>query len=166
MHYLNKAEDAIGDPAMDFEKWYQQGMACFNVNLPKFLRKQALNALVARWMADGHQVAFWMLRAFAYGAAGQDVCGTRTPWLSSYFRWPTPPDAAWKVVVFCYPGGECDLDMLHPVSRKFWSEDNGFFHPPENLTRSWYEKMGFEVITVIPEASVELGAPNWHLKLI
>lgn len=164
MHYLSRANDANGYPAMDFEDWYQQGISCFNARLPKSLRKQALRAQVKRWTGDGKRVVFWMIRAFAYGAAGQDGCGPRIPWVSKDYRWPTTPDAAWQLVVCCYPNGDCDcdLDMVHPVSRKFWSEDNGFFDPPENghshFSRTWDTKMGFDVITMDPSIVMD---PYW-----
>ena len=145
-HYLARAETADGYPSLDFDGWYQQGMACFYVQLPKSLRKHALHALVKRWITEGKAVSTWMIRAFAYGAKGRDAGGQRTPWVSSDYRWPTPPDAAWKLVVCCYPNGECDLDLLHPVSCKFWTEDNGFFAPTVDV-----------IVMMNPMATVEIG---------
>lgn len=127
-HYLDRAESVDGFPLMEFEDWYQHGMGCFYAGLPKSLRKQAMNALARQWVARGKQVSFWMLRVFAYGATGRDSTGQRTPRVSKEFRWPTPPDSAWELVVCCYPDGQCDLDMVHPVSRRFWHKVKGVGH--------------------------------------
>lgn len=171
IHFLARAETADGYPRMDFEDWYQQGMSCFYAQLPKALRRQAMHALSKRWTAKGKEVSLWMLRAFAYGAAGRDASGQRTPRVSKDYRWPTPPDAAWELVVCCYPDGECDLDLVHPVSRRFWSEDNGFFDSPGEkgeryFTRKWFEQMGFDVFSFHPDAIAMVGEPARHLPVV
>ena len=170
-HYLTRAETDDGYPLMEFEDWYQHGMDCFYARLPKPLRRQAMHALSRRWAAKGKQVAFWMLRAFAYGTTGHDSTGQRTPQVSKDFRWPTPPDAAWELVVCCYPDGECELDMVHPVSRRFWSEDHGFFDSPGEkgdryFTRKWFEQMGFDVIIFHPYAVARVGPSTRHLTVV
>lgn len=156
---------------MDFEDWYQQGMSCFYAQLPKALRRQAMHELSRRWAAKGKPVAFWMLRAFAYGATGRDATGQRTPRVSIEFSWPYPPDAAWELVVCCYPDGKCDLDLVHPVSRRFWSEDNGFFDSPGErgdryFTRKWFEQMGFDVISFHPDAVAMVGPFTRRLTVV
>lgn len=84
--------------------------------------------------------------------------------------WPTPPDASWRLVVCFYPDGELDLDFVHHVSRRFWSEDNGFLPLPEDrvchFNRSWYEKMGFDIMVMMPAAQVAVSAPNRHLRIV
>lgn len=171
VHYLALAESDDGYPSMDFEDWYQQGMSCFYARFPKSLRAQALHALAKRWAVQGKDVRYWMLRAFAAGAAGRDASGQRTSLVASDYRWPEPPDVAWKLVVCCYPNGECDLDFVHPVSCRFWSEGNGFIEPPAEshgryFTRQWYEQMGFDVILFHPDTAVALGMPTRHLALV
>lgn len=172
IHYLARAEADHGYPLMDFEDWYQHGMDCYYAQLPVALRRQALGALSKRWAASGKEVAFWMLRAFVYGARGLDSSGQRTPIVSQDYRWPTPPDAAWELVICCYPDGECDLDLVHPVSRRFWSEDNGFFDPPGEgkgaryFTRHWYVRMGFDVMNFHPDAVATVGPSTCHLSVV
>lgn len=171
MHFLARAEIADGYPLMEFEDWYQQGLSCFYAQLPQSLRRQAMHALLKRWMEKGKKVSFWMLRTFAYGAAGRGFSGQHTPRVSKDYRWPDPPDAAWELVVCCYPDGMCDLDIVHPVSRRFWTEDNDFFDPPGGngdryFTRNWYEQMGFDVIVMHPETVVMEGSFTRHLSVV
>lgn len=169
-HSLLRRAEADGYPSLDFETWYQQGMRCYQAQLPKRLRKQAMQALAARWTAAGNDIAPWHLRAFAYGSKGLDAQGQRGRVVPDNYVWPTPPDASWHLVVCCYPDGELDLDFVHPVSRRFWSEDNGFLIPPEERTDrinlSWYEEMGFEVMVMMPVAQVVRGAFNRHLQVV
>ncbi|MFY2597168.1 hypothetical protein ACOTHJ_12970 [Achromobacter xylosoxidans] len=183
-HYLRRSEDIDGYPNLAFEHWYQQGMSSYMARLPRALRKQALKACIQQWQKSearrGGDVgscarhmapAYWMLRAFAYGATGRDSEGLRTPAVAEGYVWPEPPDAAWALLVCAYPDGECDLDMVHPVSRRFWSEDNDFFEPPgprEIFNRSWYESMGFEVMRMSPAmtARVDWAPPKRHLSVV
>lgn len=104
----------------------------------------------------------WMMRAFAYGASGRVAKKAGID-----YQWPKPPDCAWQLVVCCYSEGECDLDFLHPVSRKFWSEDNGFFESPpgKRFSRQWYEKMGFSIVEMSPFSVAIDCSPSRHLAL-
>lgn len=169
-HSLLRRAEADGYPALDFEIWYQQGMRSYQVALPKRLRTQAMRALAARWIAAGNEIATWHLRAFVFGAMGQDTQGQRGRVVPDNYVWPTPPDASWHLVVCCYPDGELDLDFVHPVSRRFWSEDNGFLALPEErvsrFSRLWYEQMGFEVMAMMPVAQVVMGTPPRHLRAV
>ena len=70
-----------------------------------------------------------------------------------------------------YPGGSFDLDLLHPVSCRFWSEDNGFFAVPTEdrslINRDWFESMGFDVMTMQPAMQVQIpDSKTPHLKLV
>lgn len=181
-HYLQRCESADGYPNLAFEHWYQFGMQCHMARLTPTLRRQALVACVKLWKDKGKRaraggvsptvttaVEFWMLRAFAYGASGRDSEGKRRPYVSSDFAWPQPPDAAWQLVVCCYPDGECDLDMVHPVSRRFWTDDHPYFDPPGPSTRfdrRWYESMGFDTMIMFTTAAFASGAPTRHLSLV
>lgn len=168
-HSMLRRAEADGYPAIDFESWYQQGMACYQAALPQHLRKQAMRALASRWIAAGNQVETWHLRAFVYGTLGLDAHGRRHRLVPDGYEWPTPPDAAWKLMVCCYPDGEIDLDFGHPVSRRFWSEDNGFLTLPEERTtrfdRLWYERMGFEVMVMTPYAHLGVAKAGSHLRV-
>ena len=157
-----------GYPSLEFETWYQQGMRCYQANLPKPLRKQAFIAVKAYWAATLKEVKYWHIRAFVYGSMGLDSAGQRARYVRDSYEWPQPPDHSWELVVCCYPGGEIDLDFAHPISRRFWSEGNGFLDPPEDrpcrFNRGWYEQMGFKVMTMMPIAQFSM-APS-HLRVV
>lgn len=169
-HSLLRRAESCGYPVLDFDTWYQQGMRCYQGALPKPLRKQAFRALVARWVAAGNETAMWHHRAFVYGALGLDMQGRRSRLVSDGYKWPVPPDVSWRLVVCAYPDGEVDLDFAHPVSRRFWSEDNGFLDLPEERTRcfnrAWYEQMGFEVMLMMPAAAMVLQVGQNHLRVL
>lgn len=169
-HSLHRRADVGGYPALDFEQWYQQGMACYQAALPKPLRKQALRALAAKWAVAVGKPEIWHLRAFVYGTWGLDAQGRRSRVVATDYVWPEPPDAAWKLVVCCYPDGEFDLDFVHPISRRFWSEDNGFLALPEErptrFNRLWFERMGFEVMAMMPVAQVGAANARSHLRVV
>ncbi|TKD35325.1 hypothetical protein FCG41_17955 [Azotobacter chroococcum] len=163
------AVDEIGMPNLAYELFYQQGMSCYRWGLPRPYVLQALRAVCERYSQRFGSVAFWQLRAFAYGLRGLDDSGHRQRACPAKYRWPLPPDAAWQTVVCLYPDGQCDLDFVHPVSRRFWSEDNGFLelpsYDPLQLGGWWFEEMGFEVMRMQPAMSVRVAeAPNPHLK--
>lgn len=165
------AEDDTGMPNLAYEFFYQQGMACFRWGLPRAYVLQALRAVSARYLKRFGPISLWQVRAFAYGLRGFDGAGQRQRAISAEYRWPQPPDAAWKVVVCHYPDGLCDLDFVHPVSRRFWSEDNGFLQLPsyDTLTLGawWFEEMGFEVMHMQPAMQVNItDRPLPHLNLI
>jgi hypothetical protein len=152
--FWTKRLDAIaGDdpiyPNMAFEEWYRQGLECFLWNLPRALVRQAFHALVKdRRRYWGSRIAPWQIRAFVYGLRGgydeRNVC--RAPG----YVWPMPDDPAWQFVVFVYRDGFATVDWLHPVSRRFWSEDNGPLelppHQPGELDGDWLRSMGFDVL--------------------
>lgn len=166
-HSLFHRADADGYPCMDFEDWYQQGKRCYWADLPKPLIKQALNALARKWAKANKPVSMWHIRAFVYGVAGG--VDKQARWVRLGYKWPLPPDPSWNLVVCYYRDGTCDLDMAHPVSRRFWSEHNDFIELPEErtnrFTRVWYEEMGFEVMVMMPVARIEVGKPARHLSI-
>ncbi|HJV75075.1 MAG TPA: hypothetical protein VJ654_12695 [Noviherbaspirillum sp.] len=168
--FMSLAEDAEGYPSYAFEAWYQQGMSCYMARLPKTLRRQAFKHLARKWQSKGSAVAMWQVRAFVYGAMGKDHSGQRSPYVPEGYQWPIPPDASWQLVVCVYSGGEWDLDFAHPISRKFWSEDNGFLDLPQapaNVFQcQWFKDMGFEVMHMQPAMSVIEGRSQPHLHAI
>lgn len=83
----------------------------------------------------------------------------------------SPPDPSWELVVCTYPDGTCELDLVHPVSGRFWSEDNGFFELPTEkrtlMNPMWFKSMGFDVMHMQPALQVRIGDPKRpHLKLV
>lgn len=171
MKFLDRATDEAGYPAMGFEVFYQQGISCFVWGLPKPLVRQAFKRVCADQQAKGNAVAMWQVRAFVYGLSGRCEGGQRERKAPAGYEWPTPPDASWELIVCIYPGGSFDLDLLHPVSCRFWSEDNGFFAVPTEdrslINRDWFESMGFDVMTMQPAMQVQIAdSKTPHLKLV
>lgn len=165
------ALDEIGMPNLAYEYFYQQGMSCYYWGLPRPYVLQALRALCVRYSQRFGAVSFWQLRAFAYGLLGLDSASQRPRRCPNGYQWPLPPDEAWETVVCLYPDGLCDFDFVHPVSRRFWSEDNGFLELPScdplQLGGWWFEEMGFVVMRMQPSIRVcadERAEP--HLKLV
>lgn len=156
---------------MDFEAWYQQGFSCYRANLPDWLKKQAFSFLVQDWKRKGQSVEMWHIRAFVYGATGFDGQRQQTKYVCDEFAWPDQPPPGWQFMILVYPDRLCCMDYGHPVSRKFWSEENGFFSLPPDPNRifdqDWYEKMGFNVMQMQPGMAVSVfPSPNKHLRLI
>ncbi len=172
MSFLDRAADEDGYPDMDFETFYQQGISCFVWGLPRYLVRQAFKKLCSDWQATGGTVAMWQVRAFVFGLSGRyGSAGIHSRRIPDDFQWPTPPDASWELVVCFYPDGKFDLDLLHPVSCRFWTEDNGFFDVPTEdptlISRDWFKKMGFDLMDFQPDMQVQVAdskAP--HLKLV
>lgn len=168
--FLWHTEDADGYPNLAFEHFYQQGMSCYQWRLPARLKRQAFRKACAAWQASGQVVAMWQIRAFVYGAAGQDCHGRRERRASVGFQWPAPPDPSWELVVCVYPDGFCDLDLVHSVSRAFWSEHHGFFPSPSEdaalLNAAWYDRMGFQTLRMQPLLRVTATPRRPHLRLV
>lgn len=170
--FLAHASDENGMPNLDFEFFYQQGLSCHRWGLPRLYVRQALKSVCKSWLARFKRpIAFWQLRAFAYGLKGLHSGGFRPRRVNDSYKWPLPPDASWDVVLCLYPDGKCDLDFVHPVSRAFWSEKNGFLDLPtyDTLVMGgwWFEAMGFEILRMQPGMAVRLGEGRpAHLKAI
>lgn len=168
--FLQHATDDLGFPTWEFEAFYQQGLSCFTWGLPKSLVRKAFRHLCASWKARALPLSMWQIRAFVYGTQGKCEAGYRERKAAPDYEWPLPPDPSWILVICAYPDGVCDLDFLHPVSGRFWSEDNGFLDLPSYDTscmgRWWFEDMGFEVMQMQPAMQVSIGSRKPHLKLV
>lgn len=160
-----KAVDEAGYPNMDFEEWYQKGMACFRVRLPRELVLQAFRHIAKEWERRNKIVAMWHIRAFVYGLSGRDDRGQSERLVPEDFSWPIRPDSSWQWIVCAYPDGMCDVDMVHSVSRRFWSEDNGFIDLPR-FDCSWFKNMGFTIMRMSPTIKVCEGETVSHLSLV
>lgn len=128
--FQRHAVDEDGMPNLAFELFYQQGMMCYRWALPRLYVIQALRAIYDRYTKRFGVVEYWQFRAFAYGLCGLDGSGLRSRCVPADFSWPLPPDPSWMTVICLYPDGKCDLDFAHPISRRFWSEDNGHLELP------------------------------------
>jgi hypothetical protein len=168
--FLSKSIDEYGYPSWDFEKFYQRGVDCYCWGLPKHLRKQAFKKVVGEWQSKKLKVHTWQIRAFVEGTQGKINGVAREVYVAPDYRWPIPVDAAWELVVCVYRGGYCELDMLHPVSGVFWSEENGFIEPPKSfgrtLNQDWYQSMGFDMLFMNQDMQVSLSNPTPHLRLV
>jgi hypothetical protein len=158
---LSRVEDPNGYPDWAFECFYQQGLSCFEWGLTKPLVRQAFNRSCDNWKANtGEGVAMWQIRAFIYGLSGHFAHGVRKRIVSEDYQWPTPPDQSWELLVCVYPNGKCELDFVHSVGRRFWSQDNGFLDVPSSdpykMNWPWFDQMGFELLFMNPWKQVQI----------
>lgn len=171
MRFTGRAEDGFGYPNWAFEAFYQQGKSCYVWGLTRIYVRQALRAAAQAYTDRFGPIAYWQLRAFAYGLHGGYEGQSLPQRIPADYRWPAPPDAAWLAVVCLYPDGVCELDFAHPVSRRFWSEDNGFPDLPPvtgpTLNALWFEELGFTILRMNPaiRLTVATDRPK-HLKPI
>ncbi|MFA0809460.1 hypothetical protein [Microbulbifer epialgicus] len=59
----------------------------------------------------------------------EEIIGRLSQAVRPDYQWPEIP-AGWQLEFILYPDGELDMDLLHLVSARFWSEDNGFLDMP------------------------------------
>lgn len=165
-----KAVDEYGYPSMDYEIFYQQGVECYCWGLPRYLIKQAFKKVSTDWLARNKAIHTWQMKAFIDGTRGRSEIGQHEICVDSHYQWPKPIDASWGIVICAYPDGYCEMDMLHPVSRVFWSEENGFLEHPVSSTRTlnryWYERMGFDILYMHPDMEVVTDIAEPHLKIV
>lgn len=153
----------IGEyPNMAFEAYYQQGLECFKARLPRWLVRLSLAALAARYP----QVEMWQVRAFLWGLKG-GVNPEEHARVPADARWPEKLPG-WDLVICRYPNGALDMDLVHPVSRRFWSEDNHFLPIPEctAIDQTWLTRHGFEIMQMMPVAQLSFDRRPAHLTLV
>ena len=156
---------------MDFEDFFQQGLECHRWNLPRVVVREAFRTTVRACTSRGRRVATWQIRAFIYGLrGGREPSQVRR---AVRYQWPTPTDPSWQLIAFVYRDGTVELDWLHPVSRRFWTDDNDQFelppHRPGELSGHWFRTMGFDVLDEwSPTASATVGPPprEPHLRIV
>lgn len=86
------------------------------------------------------------------------------------FKWPEIP-LGWQLEFIVYSNEDVDMDLLHPVSGVFWSEDNGHFQPPimnngKNITAAALKKANVPFMTTFCEAKVSEQPKESHLKIV
>lgn len=153
-------------PSWDFERFYQLGKTSKRWGLPHALRLRALRTQMAEFESTTGEVThLWQRRAFAQGFNHE----TRDSRIPHDYEWPSPP-SGWQLVICAYPQGVCELDFVHPVSRRFWSEGNPFLKLPFECAsffrRSVFLDLGFDIIDFgMPTAKVVPSQHQSHLVL-
>ena len=90
--------------------------------------------------------------------------------VSESFEWPEIPKG-WQLEFIVYPDGEVNMDLLHPVSGVFWSEDNGRFELPimkngKFITATILKGAGISFMTTFGHAAVSEKPKSPHLKSV
>ena len=179
MTTFDKSQDAgftdinfVDFEVMDYDAWNHIGAECFRARLPRSLVKQALRAQARRFTANGDVVTLWHLRAFVMGLRGHTPYGDVQQEHEDHCNWPQPPDPAWEIVVCCYLSQNCEIDLVHPVSRRFFSEAMSQAEAAQVTAtpyrRSWFRMMGFQIIDFDPDmlAAISHLPPKAHLSIV
>lgn len=161
---LLEAKSMSGEyPNYAFEHFYQQGLRCHRWGLPKPYIKQALKHCIKTYR-HAKEPRLWQLKAFVLGCRGR--AGIDTKRVAEGYLWPIKPDAGWVTLVCLYPDGKCDLDFAHPVSRRFWSDDNPAPQLPVGIHWTDLEELGFEIMAMTPTMGICFGTKPRHLKAV
>jgi len=86
------------------------------------------------------------------------------------YEWPKIP-LGWQLEFIAYSDKDVDMDLLHPVSGVFWSEENNHMQPPimnngQNITATELKKYGVPFMTTFGEAKVSDSPKESHLNVI
>ena len=86
------------------------------------------------------------------------------------YVWPEVP-AGWELTFIFYPDGFLDMDLLHPVSGRFWSEDNEFLNIPvkccgQKITVGDLQRVGVPFMTTFGSAVVSDSIVKSHLSIV
>jgi hypothetical protein len=86
------------------------------------------------------------------------------------FSWPEVP-AGWQLEFIAHTNEDVDMDLLHPVSASFWSDDNDYLDPPimlngKNITASALQKAGVPFMTSFGIAATSVKPLEPHLTLV
>jgi len=87
------------------------------------------------------------------------------------YQWPVVP-AGWQVEFIAFSNADVALDLLHPVSGRWWSEDNGHFEPPvmmngQAITATALSKANVPFMTTFGAVKVvEPEAGSSHLSVV
>lgn len=99
-----------------------------------------------------------------------EIVNRLKPMINSGYKWPEVP-SGWQLEFIAYPGGELDMDLLHPVSARFWSEDNDFLDMPimgdgHTISVADLKAAGVPFMTTFGTAAVSDAPKGPHLKAI
>jgi hypothetical protein len=90
--------------------------------------------------------------------------------ISADYSWPEML-AGWNLVFIAHSNSALEMDLLHPVSGNFWSEDNEPLKLPvlstgNQITIRDLKNLGVPFMTTFGHAVVSEAAPARHLHLI
>lgn len=158
--------DTFGYPNMAYEHFFQVGVSCYEVALPKALVRQAFKQCCAKWTR--WPVQMWQVRAFIQGLRGMFDTGQAPCLAPAGYQWPQP-EPGWSLVVCAFRDGHVELDLVHEARRTFWSEEHEEFVLPVNdgrLNRGWFKAMGFDVLDMYPSMVVREAPARPYLRLV
>jgi hypothetical protein len=90
--------------------------------------------------------------------------------VSDEFIWPTVP-LGWRLEFIAYSKDDVIVDLLHPISNKFWSEDNEqidipFLNDGSMINVSTLQNAGIPFMTTFGKAKVVNKQPTPHLSIV
>lgn len=90
--------------------------------------------------------------------------------VSDNYVWPEEP-AGWWLEFIAYPGGEVVMDLLHPVSGAWWSDENDMLAQPallsgELLDAKVLQNAGIPFMGTFQVAGVEEKDGKPHLSIV
>lgn len=155
--------------------WRQQGLRCFEAQLPRWLVVQALCHQAELWRASGRLVTGAQLRAFIWGLRGDSSSSRRSRerWFMGSYQWPVEIPG-WSLVVCIYSYGPPEFDYVNLSESSFWTAENGFLEDlPWQANDTWLRQMGFDVMAdyeLDPDELVQESSPRGpqprHLRLV
>jgi hypothetical protein len=86
------------------------------------------------------------------------------------FKWPEIP-AGWQLEFIAFSNSDVAMDLLHPVSGTFWSDDHGHFEPPvmlngEDITANALKAAGVPFMTPCHAVVVIAKPKQPHLTAV
>lgn len=90
--------------------------------------------------------------------------------ISESYIWPTIPKG-WSLEFIAYSKDDVLMDLLHPVSKRFWSDDNDTVEPPtlkdgRMINVATLQDAGVPFMTTFGVAKVSKKESNPHLSLV
>lgn len=90
--------------------------------------------------------------------------------ISYSYTWPEVP-AGWRLEFIVYSNTEVEMDLLHPVSASFWSDENDNLQTPimangQSLTAATLQAVGIPFMTPMLNAGKSNNPIEPHLKSV